>query len=158
MTTPPHTSMTHPNRPTKACANPTKHPHPLSRPVNFSFQGFFFCSWYSGNNDARHIHDRPERAIQHLRHLTTTPYPPAVDVKAQKCASTSRQHRLLALSASDDVAGTWEDIFVSSTSVPVPYNTPRRCHVGPVTSNGPEGKDSAGGQKPPVCFLSFKAP
>ena len=44
------------------------------------------------------------------------PPPPAVDVEAQKCASMSRQHRLLALSASDDVAGTWKDISAASTS------------------------------------------
>jgi len=69
-----------------------------------------------------------------------------------------RQHRLLALSASDDVAGTWKHISVASTSAPPPYTTPLCRHVNAITSETQEGPKHAGGQTPPVNIFPFEAP
>jgi hypothetical protein len=92
------------------------------------------------------------------RRLNTTPHPTAADVEAQICASMSRQHRLLALSASDDVAGTWKHISVASTSAPVLYDTPLRRYARPIASEGQEVPKHAGGQQPPPASWAPATP
>jgi hypothetical protein len=58
------------------------------------------------------------------------PNAPIADVKAAKCAFMSRQRHRIVLSASNDVAETWKQFFVSSTLVihfpmtPLSYATP----------------------------------
>jgi len=68
----------------------------------------------------------------------------------------SRHHRLLALSTSDDVAGTWKRISVASMSAPVPSIIPLRYHINPIVPNAQEEQDPAGGQEPPANILPFK--
>jgi len=137
-----------------------KTPMPTCTPCKLRFTGYFYSRqlWQQNTTTGtKHIHDRWKQSNRRPRPLITTTYPPAVDMEAQKCASMSRQHRLLALSASDDVAGTWKHISVASTSAPVPYTTPLCCHDNPMAWNGPQGEDFAGGFWPPAYIFPFKA-
>jgi hypothetical protein len=59
----------------------------------------------------------PTYPNQHLRPITIVPIPTSPVQKSQKSASMCRQRRLLALSASNDVAGVWKHFAMSSTSV-----------------------------------------
>jgi len=87
----------------------------------------------------------------------TTPTPTSPTWKSLKSASMSRQRRRMALSASNDVAGTWERFsaaFSSTLCLPI---TPLRHPTIPYTPEAQEVPKHTGGQKPPACFLSFKA-
>ena len=128
-----YTCSTH-NHHANGNGNYLRPPCPLACPVNFSLQGIFILN-NSGNKTqqpARNTSTTGEKGQTDARARSLQPHtPPAVDMEAQKCASMSWQHRLLALSASDNVAGTWKHISVASRA-PVPYTTPLCCHDNPM--------------------------
>ena len=160
-TPPSSTSTTHPNGQTDTCADPLGPPRHLLRPVNIGLQGFFrFLS--SGNQTPPRTHHtstpRPNGQTDGHDNLTTTPTPMSPTWKWLKSASMSRQRRRMALSASNDVAGTWKHFSAASSSALYSPITPLRCHTAPFTPEAREVPKHAGGQKPPACFLSFKAP
>jgi len=70
----------------------------------------------------------------------------------------SRQRRRMALSASNDVAGTWKHFSAAFSSATCSSITPLRRHAISFTPEAQEVPKHAGGQKPPTCFLSFKTP
>jgi hypothetical protein len=127
--------LQYPQPPCQRQQQPPMTPTPACTPFKLRFTGYFYSRrlWQQKmTTGMKHIHDRRKWSNRHPRPLITTTYPAAVDMEAQKCASVSRQHRLLALSASDDVAGTWKHISVASTSAPVPYTTPLCRHDNPM--------------------------
>ena len=69
-------------------------------------------------------HRRPNR---HHHPPTVDPTPLSPTWKQLKAASMSRQRRRPALSASDDIAGTWRQFFDASTSAICYDSVPLRC-------------------------------
>src|ERR1700733_6556767 len=64
----------------------------------------------------------------------------------------------MALSTSDDIAGTLKQFSAVSTSAPCLFIAPQ-CHpMIPIAPEAQEVPKHTGGQKPPACILPFKAP
>jgi hypothetical protein len=78
--------------------------------------------------------------------------------KLLKSTSMSWQHRWMALSASSDVAGTWKCFSAASSSALGSSIAPLQRPTTPIVPEVQEVPKHTGGQKPLVCFLSFKAP
>ena len=70
----------------------------------------------------------------------------------------SRQRRRMALSASNDVAGTWKCFFAAFSSATCSSITPLRRHNVKFTPEAQQVPKHAGGQKPPAIFCFFKPP
>ena len=86
------------------------------------------------------------------------PYVPFADMEATKSASMFRQRRWLALSASDDVAGTWKWFFVSSTSALCSYTMPLRINTSAIKPDAHEVLEHAKVQEPLLWFLPLATP
>ena len=70
----------------------------------------------------------------------------------------SWQHRWMALSASNDVAGTWMCFFAASSSATCSSITPLQRHNVKFMPEAQQVPKHTGGQKPPVIFCFFKPP
>jgi len=65
--------------------------------------------------------------------------------KMLKSASMSRQHCPLALSVSNDVAGTWKQFSAASSLITVSLITPLRPHTNPIAPEAQEVPKHVGG-------------
>jgi hypothetical protein len=160
----PPTPLAHANvlqrRSKQARPLPRTHMHPLS-PVNQRLQGFY-VSYRSGHNTCvthnPRIHLVPTQPRQPPPFLPVPPTHSPPPWKSQKSASMSWQHRRCALSASDDVAGTWQHFRATSTSVAGSYDTPLCGPINPITPGARQPLEHAIGQEPHHWFLPFATP
>jgi hypothetical protein len=93
---------------------------------------------------------------------TTTPtcyytHLPAVDVESQKCDPVSQRHRQLALSTSDDVAGTWNHFSASFTLELYLCTLPLHATNNPIKPGAHKMPKHTEGQGPPLgsCHLEL---
>ena len=86
-------------------------------PVSLLFSQLWRQNWH---RQSRHTY-APPHPNRHPRPLHTTPTPTSPTWKLLKSASMSQQRRRMALSASNDVAGTLKRFFATSTSATYSY-------------------------------------
>ena len=87
-----------------------------------------------------------------------TPTPTLPTWKLLKSTSMSQQCRLLALSASNDVAGTWKRFSAASTSVAHSLSVPLHDAANPTNQEAQEVPKHANVQGPRPWFLHFLPP
>jgi hypothetical protein len=152
-------TATPPNGQTDGHADCIIPPGSLAHPVNYGLQGLFILDNSSNTTpDAPDVRNTTNQPIQPPHHPHTTPTPTSPMWKSPKSASMSLQHRRMALSASNDVAGTRKCFFAAFSSATCSSITPLRRHDITFTPNAHEDLKHAGGQKPPAIFRFFKPP
>jgi len=154
----PYTSATLPNGQTNSHGHPLAPPLPCPCPVNIGLQGFFVPEDLAPQHPPPMPCNTAKRPNQPPRQPPTTPTPTPPMWKLLKSASMSWQRRRMALSASNDVAGTWKHFSAAFSSAPCFSITPLHRHITPFTPEAQEVPKHVGGHKPPSCILSFKAP
>ena len=130
-------------------------------PCKRLFTGFFF---YLGvlvptpTSNAPRTHNTTKQPNRQPWPLPMTSLLASLTWKLLKSASMSRQHRRMALSASNDVAGTWKCFPAAFSSAMRSFITPLRCHDLTFTPEALYVPKHMGGFWPPMCILSFKPP
>jgi len=138
-----------------------KHLWTTISPVNRRLQGFFSLSCTLATtliSDASHVHNTTKRPNRRPRQPPTLLLPTSPTWKPLKSASMSQQRRRMALSASNDVAGTWKCFSAAFSSATCSSIIPYAPTTIPSHQMNRKGKISRVVKNHPRISCSFKPP